>query len=76
MSIGKHYGDWRKRCPYFREEDARRHSITCAGVGEAYSTILSYGNRERERQRQITLFCEGCFEKCEVYRMLAEAEPE
>ena len=70
------FGDWRKRCPYFKSESAQQHRIVCGGVGDAVSTALIFGNREKARQLQLRVFCEGCFEKCEVYRMLAEAEPE
>ena len=70
------YEDWRKRCPYFKGESRREHRITCEGVGDATSLQLIFANRERQRKLQIRVFCEGCYEKCEVYRMLAEAEPE
>lgn len=70
------FGDWRKRCPYYRSESAKQHRIVCGGVGDAISTSLNFGSREKARQLQMRVFCEGCFEKCEVYRMLAAAEPE
>ena len=72
----KKYSDWKKRCPYYKHESAQSHRIVCAGVGDAYSTELMFGNREKERQLQLRVFCEGCYDKCEVYRMLAEATPE
>lgn len=75
MSKGK-YSDWKKKCPYFKYESAKGHRIVCAGVGDAYSTELMFGDRERERKIQLRVYCEGCYDKCEIYRMLEEAEAE
>ena len=61
-------------CPFFREEDARKHKIICEGLGDARSMAWNFRNEdERQRIRQMEVFCQDCFAKCEVYRMIIES---
>ena len=46
--------------------------IRCEGIGEAASTLLTYRN-ERQRTRQLAVFCQDCYARCEVYRMIVES---
>lgn len=63
------------RCPYFRHEDKNRHVIKCEGLGDAVSMSWNFtGEDERQRIRQMEVFCQGCFEKCEMYRMIEQSK--
>ena len=56
-------------CPFYKNDE--KLQIVCEGIGEARSLILSF-RYTQERNRQIRLFCAGCYEKCEVFRMIME----
>ena len=66
---------WQSRvdCPFYKKDD--QHEIVCEGVGEAEATILRY-RLKQERNKQIRLFCAGCYEKCEVHRMIMASKYE
>ena len=62
------------RCPFFRREDRQRHKIVCEGVGDASSICWNFRNEdERQRIRQMEVFCQNCYWNCEVYRMIRES---
>ena len=58
------------RCPFYKFDDGKRR-ITCEGVIEDSSLAWIFHNRE-DYETQITVFCCGCYENCEVYRLLME----
>ena len=61
------------RCPFYRASGEKGRFIRCEGIGNARSTTLTYRG-ERQRERQMAVFCRGCFERCEVYRMVEESK--
>ncbi len=63
------------RCPYFKYEDGRRHKIKCEGLGDARSMSWNYANEdEGQRIRQLEIFCQNDYQKCELYRMIQESK--
>ena len=62
----------RVRCPFYRRSGRKGCFIRCEGIGMARSTTLTYRG-ERQRTRQLEVFCQDCFAKCEVYRMIIES---
>ena len=64
-------------CPYFRSEDRQKHKIICEGLGDARSMSWNFDNRdERQRIRQMEIFCQNHYERCEVYRMIHSSKYE
>lgn len=62
-------------CPFFREEDARKHKIICEGLGDARSMAWNFRNEdERQRIRQLEIFCQDRYKNCELYRMILESK--
>ena len=69
---------WREQkilCPFFRKEDARKHIITCEGLGDALSISWNF-NPENERQRieRMEIFCQDRYASCELYRWIWESK--
>ncbi len=63
------------RCPFFREESSRDHKIKCEGLGDAKSISWNFSNEdERQRIRQLEIFCQDHYDKCELYRMIVESK--
>ena len=56
-------------CPFYRSDEKRK--IVCEGVGEAEAIVLRF-RYTQERNKQIRLFCAGCYERCEIFRMVSE----
>ena len=56
-------------CPFYRSDEKRK--IVCEGVGEAEAIVLRF-RYTQERDKQIRLFCAGCYERCEIFRMVSE----
>lgn len=73
-------GGWRESqilCPYFRNEDRQKHKIVCEGLGDARSMSWNFDNRdERQRIRQMEIFCQNRYDCCEVYRMIHSSKYE
>ncbi|MBR3585064.1 MAG: hypothetical protein IKO00_03475 [Oscillospiraceae bacterium] len=71
-------GSWRDGkilCPFFRGEDRQRHKIICEGPGDARSISWNFANEdERQRIRQLEVFCQDRYACCEIYRMLQESK--
>ena len=69
---------WKEKnilCPFFRAEDGKRHRIICEGLGDASSISWNFANRdERQRIRQIEIFCQDRYQNCELYRMIRESK--
>lgn len=69
---------WKEKnilCPFFRAEDGKRHRIICEGLGDASSISWNFANRdERQRVRQIEIFCQDRYQNCELYRMILESK--
>ena len=59
-------------CPFYRASGEKGHFIRCEGIGQARNTTLTYRG-ERQRTRQLAVFCRDCYASCEVYRMIVES---
>ena len=76
MAKDKSWRDKFARCPYYQGEDSARHTIRCEGLGDAAYMEWGFGNREKERRRQMQVFCQdlqNCT-RCEIYRMIQESK--
>jgi hypothetical protein len=59
-------------CPFYKASGRKGHFIRCEGIGQASSTTMTYRG-ERQRTRQLTVFCQDCYTRCEIYRMIVES---
>lgn len=66
------YGQSKVRCPFYRGGSGKHRSIRCEGIGDAQSITQTYRN-ERQRTRQLTVFCQDCYANCEIYRAIVES---
>lgn len=57
-------------CPFYKHDDGKNR-ITCEGLIDESSLALFY-KYERDYKTQITVFCCGRYQNCEVYRLLME----
>ena len=57
-------------CPFYRSDDGKGR-ITCEGIVDRSSTILSFVIKG-DYLRQLEVFCCRYYENCEVYQMLME----
>jgi len=65
------------RCPFFRGENRQWNKIVCEGLGDAKSISWEFDRQdERQRIRQMEVFCQDHYENCEVYRMILESKYE
>ena len=67
---------WRQAdivCPFFRNEDEKEKSIKCEGIFEG-SVICSRFRSPKKRERQLSLYCEKDYLRCEVYRAIMQAK--
>ena len=58
------------QCPFYKHDDGRNR-ITCEGLVDNSSLVLTY-LRKRDLQAQMDIFCCDHYLKCEVNRMLME----
>ncbi len=55
-------------CPFYLSEDP--HRISCEGVDDNSTLILSYPRNAAGKWRRLKRYCEGDWKACPVYRML------
>ncbi len=60
------------KCPFYKASGKKGRFIRCEGIGQARSTTLTYRG-ERQRTRQLAVFCQDCYAHCEIYRMIVES---
>ncbi len=60
------------RCPFYRSSGRKGCYIRCEGIAGACSVNIKYRS-ERQRTRQMEVFCQDHFERCEIYRAIAES---
>ena len=69
---------WREKvalCPFFLREDSRTHKIICEGLGDAECMAWYFRKKdERQRIRQLEIFCQDRYQNCELYRMIRESK--
>ena len=58
------------QCPFYKYDDGRRR-ITCEGLIDKSSIVLSYLTRN-DYDTQLLVFCCEHYKKCEIYRLLME----
>ena len=70
--------NWREkivRCPFYLRDDSKTHKIICEGLGDAQCMAWYFSSRdERQRIRQMEIFCQGRYENCELYRVIRESK--
>jgi len=52
-------------CPFFRAHNEKE--ILCEGHVPGSKTIIRF-NTVAEKKKQQTIFCEGCYERCEHFQ--------
>ena len=60
-------------CPFYKFDDGKKRSITCEGLIEDSSIVLTY-HKKRDYDRQMAVFCCEHYKKCEIHRMLMESK--
>ena len=58
------------RCPFYKWDDGKKR-ITCEGIVETSSIALIYHNKA-DYELQLNTFCCEHYDRCEIYRLLAE----
>lgn len=63
------------RCPFYVEHDGdpRKRRIRCESPVPGSTMVLRFDTC-RDYNTQMDVFCCGCWEKCEVSRMVTEAK--
>lgn len=67
---------WRQAdivCPFFRNEDEKNKSINCEGIVEG-SVICSRFRSPKKRERQLNIYCERDYRRCEIYQAILKAK--
>lgn len=59
------------RCPFYRKSG--KGYIRCEGIACARSVTIQYRG-ERQRNRQMEIFCQACYTRCEIYRAIVESK--
>jgi len=55
-------------CPFFRAHSDRE--ILCEGHVPDSKTVIRFDSAGKKKQQQ-TIFCEGCYERCEHYQSVS-----
>lgn len=58
------------KCPFYKYDDGKRR-ITCEGIIQDSSLALIY-RRKEDFEMQMQTFCCGCYDRCEISRVLME----
>lgn len=69
MSTG--WNQWYVRCPFFKNDDAKKRTIECEGVADGSSLKLCF-QRKQDYMIHLETFCMRHFERCEVYHAAME----
>lgn len=67
------YESSRTTCPFYRGSSKREQYIRCEGIGEAVTIKLNY-EKERQRVKQLTAFCQSCYADCPTYRAIMQSK--
>lgn len=67
--VGSHW-DVHVHCPFYKYDNGKTR-IVCEGIVDG-STITNTYQRKDAYLNQITGYCCGTFDKCEIYRMLMQ----
>lgn len=60
------------KCPFFHKTDKLK--ITCEGPHDDCQCLNQIYKSNNGRDKQLKLYCQDQYEKCEIYRMLVEAK--
>jgi len=58
------------RCPFYHRDNGK-YQIVCEGVTDGATLSMQFPSKAEFRV-QMRTFCQGRYENCEVYRMLAK----
>jgi hypothetical protein len=64
------------KCPYFRDESAKRQRIVCSGCEPGQTMHLFFRSEKKRQAWMETNCCSWQFGKCPFHRAIAEAEEE
>lgn len=70
MSTSGSYLQQEVLCPFYKKDDGKRR-ITCEGIVENSSVILTF-RYDKLFKQQMKVFCCKHYDRCEVYRMLIQ----
>ena len=68
-------GSWKSvdvRCPFYRHDSPKKRTICCEGIFDRSQLTHSF-RRQRDREKQLALYCCDGFRYCEIYRAIIEA---
>jgi hypothetical protein len=61
------------QCPFYRASERKGGYIRCEGIAGARNVLLIYRS-ERQRIKQMEIFCQNCYDRCEIYRAIVESK--
>lgn len=68
-------GSWKKaevKCPFYRHDSRKKKTISCEGVFDR-SQLTHAFRRQRDYEKQLTLYCCDAFKYCEICRAVLDA---
>lgn len=60
------------KCPFFKK--AEKMKITCEGPHDDCQCLNQIYKNNNARNKQLKIFCQNEYKKCEIYRMIEEAK--
>nr|DAF33449.1 MAG TPA: hypothetical protein [Caudoviricetes sp.] len=66
------YSEVNVKCPFFLRCDKQK--ISCEGPYDDCKCLNQIFKSTAGRNKQLEIFCNCNFEKCEIYRMICEAK--
>ena len=61
------------KCPFYKSDREKNRSISCEGVFEGSISEHRF-RRQRDREKQLRLYCAADYSKCEIYQAIMEAK--
>ena len=60
------------KCPFFKKTG--KQEISCEGPYDGCDSVKQIYTNNSERNKQLKIFCECDYEKCEIYRMILSSK--
>lgn len=66
------YSEVNVKCPFFLRCDKQK--ISCEGPYDGCKCLNLIFSKNSDRDKQMEIFCNSHYDKCEIYRMIYEAK--